>query len=350
MNGRSHFKAELLATMPQWIQIQGFCDSTLDVSAQNCQVSQIQTGYLAASQVGAEMKSAQPFSCGADKLCKTGHHAEAHLRTAGPGTPVELYCHGYGQAQMAGASTLAMTTAQHSAGSSQCHILSYRGASAKCSVTGYSKLETDFQAPDAIYPESHGHSISASQCQAITRTARPAWADGHSRSGHHAVLQLLPSEPVESKSSTKTNFSATVHLPEANPLGPNVISAVQSGCTLELIRAAALGTAHPSKSVRDCRAGIWLLPLRMDTDTIHIRQTYQKPIKVDSRLYIDHWPDQGITEEGTLLLWRVYDMVLQVDNALYIGVMPSTGMVDPGTLLLWDVSQAVQTLTLLEVY
>ena len=163
----------------------------------------------------------------------------------------------------------------------------------------------------------------------ITQTTRPGWTS--------AVSRGITSAEVE-------------HLEARNVVADHSSNA-KTGCTLELISAANVETNTLASGTATCEAAVFLLPLRPDSKTLHIRQTYQDALKLDNMLYIDQWPDQGLTDEGTLFLWHVYDTLMQVGNTLYIGSIPDTGMVGSDTLLIWDVEQEpVKTLTLLEVF
>lgn len=170
---------------------------------------------------------------------------------------------------------------------------------------------------------------TSQQIQAITKTARPTWADGIAVSTSEIVLENLPAVNITVNDTGITTQS----------------------CALERLDAADIQSNTLAFGSVSCEAAIFLLPLMPDKKTLHIRQTYKEAIKIGNTLYIDEWPDQGLTDDGILWLWKLYDTVMQVGNTLYIGSMPDTGMTDGRTLLIWDVEQEpVKTLNLLEVF
>lgn len=208
-------------------------------------------------------------------------------------------------------------------------FLSLRSAAAYFAITGRSFPDVSVQTPASAPAQVVHRTFTKQHGSAITRTARPTWADGKSVSTGKAKADLLPA------------VNLTVH----------ESGAADTACTLELLESADIGANTLAFGSTECQAAIWLLPLQPDRKTLHIRQTYKEAIKIGNTLYIDEWPEQGLTDDGTLWLWKLYDTVMQVGNTLYIGSMPNTGMTDGRTLLIWDVEQEpVKKNTLLEVF
>ena len=190
-------------------------------------------------------------------------------------------------------------------------------------------LETESDVLGAIPAHPSHLSLSESTANITPQTSRPAWAEESGISISTANMEALEAVNAEATGSGTT----------------------KGECVLELLESADIGANTLAFGSTECQAAIWLLPLRPDSKTLHIRQTYKETIKIGNTLYIDEWPDQGLTDDGILWLWKLYDTVMQVGNTLYIGTMPDTGMMDSRTLLIWDVEQEpVKTLNLLEVF
>lgn len=181
--------------------------------------------------------------------------------------------------------------------------------------------------------------------------AEPAQPSQLSLSESTANITLQTSRPGWVEVSGLSLCDASVVTLDAENAAAGEIGTTQSECSLDLLESADIGANTLAFGSTDCTAAIWLLPLQPDSKTLHIRQTYKETIKIGNTLYIDEWPDQGLTDDGILWLWKLYDTVMQVGNTLYIGSMPDTGMTDGRTLLIWDVEQEpVKTLNLLEVF
>ena len=240
---------------------------------------------------------------------------------------------------MGKSSTSAETTCQESVESGEIEqrakskastkVIIDTAAAAAFGIIGKGATGASFQTPVAEYVKTDLTMHSQQAAKIIMQTARQAWVDGFAWSESTAEMERLDAVNIVAEEIGETEVSCSLELLQTTNAEPETL---------------AFGSVS-------CEAAIFLLPLQPDRKTLHIRQTYQEPLKIGKTLYIDQWPDQGLTDDGTLFLWRIFDTVIHIGNTLYIGSMPNTGMTDGETLLIWDVEQEpVKKNTLLEVF
>lgn len=200
--------------------------------------------------------------------------------------------------------------------------MSYKGSSAHVITDLMSRTLRDASMVAAKILEASTQIISRTRQDAAANTpsAVSAACDAKIYSKQNAKVITQTSRPMWTNYTTNTITSADFVSDTAVQIQAGGNSFTNKVCDIDIIRFAYVQENTKAFSKTRSEAIVWAQTTQPDSRTLRIRQTHRRPAKIGSALYLDCWPDQGITDDGTLVLKKIYDTVVQVEETLYIGI------------------------------